>query len=84
MEFIGQLHDYDHTFEVSREFRRVSQEKGLKAAIEWRDAKYGDDYRVLKRTAAEKGTEFRFPQVLSMPEVKEALEKYEAERKKES
>lgn len=83
MEFIGKLHDYSHTFDAVREFGQISREKGLRAALEWRDSKFGDDYRALKRMATEKGTEFRFPQVLSMPEVKEALERYEAERKKQ-
>ena len=83
MEFTGKLHDYSHTFDAVGEFGRVSREKGLRVALEWRDGKFGDDYRALKRTATEKGTEFRFPQVLSLPEVKEALEKYEAERKKQ-
>ena len=83
MEFVGKLHDYSHTFDAVREFGKISQEKGLRAALEWRDGKFGDDYRALKKMATEKGTEFAFPQVLSMPEVKEALEKYEAERKKQ-
>lgn len=82
MEFIGKLHDYSHTFDAVREFGRISREEGLKAALEWRDGKFGDDYRALKRMAAEKGTKYRFPQVLSIPEIKEALEKYEAQRKK--
>ncbi|MFC2005418.1 enoyl-CoA hydratase-related protein [Chloroflexota bacterium] len=82
MEFTGKLHDYSHTFDSVREWGRMVKEKGLGGALEWRDSKFGDDYRALKRTAREKGTEARFPQVLSMPEVKEALEKYEAERKK--
>ncbi len=84
MEFVGKLHDYSHTFDSVREFGQVSREKGLRAALEWRDGKFGDDYRALKKTATEKGTEFRFPQALSMPAVKEALEKYEANRKKQS
>jgi enoyl-CoA hydratase len=83
MEFIGKLHDYSHTFDAVREWGRMSQEKGLRGALEWRDSKFGDDFRALKKMAAEQGTEFSFPQVLSMPEVKEALEKYEAERKKQ-
>lgn len=81
MEFVGKLHDYSHTFDSVREFGRVSQEKGLKAASEWRDGKFGDDYRALKKMATEKGTEYRFPQELSMFEIKEALEKYEAGKK---
>jgi len=81
MEFVGKLHDYSHTFDSVREFGRVSQEKGLKAALEWRDGKFGDDYRSLKKMATEKGTEYRFPQELSMSEIKEALEKYEAGKK---
>ena len=83
MEFIGKLHDYSHTFDSVREFGKISREQGLRTALEWRDGKFGDDYRALKKTATEKGTEFSFPQVLSMPEIKEALEKYEAERKKQ-
>ena len=83
MEFGGKLHDYSHSFDAVREFGHISKEEGLKAALKWRDGKFGDDYRALKRTATEKGTEFGFPQALSMPEVKEALEKYEAERKKQ-
>jgi len=55
----------------------------LRAALEWRDSKFGDDYRALKKMTTEKGTDFAFPQALSMPEIKEALEKYEAERKKQ-
>lgn len=82
-EFIGKLHDYSHNFDAVREFGRVSQEKGLRAALEWRDSKFGDDYRALQKMATEKGTEFRFPQVLSMPEVKEALEKYQADRQQQ-
>ena len=81
MDFVGKLHDYSHTFESTREFFKVSSEKGLRAALEWRDGKFGDDYRNLSKTATEKGTDFDFPQALSMPEVKEALEKFEAERK---
>ena len=83
MEFVGKLHDYSHTFDSTREFFQVSREKGLRAALEWRDGKFGDDYRALKKTATEKGTDFAFPQALSMPEVTQALEKYEAERKKQ-
>ena len=62
----------------------MSREEGLRAALEWRDGKFGDDYRALQKMATEKGTDFPFPQALSMPVIKEALEKYEAERKKES
>ena len=83
MDFTGKLHDYSHHFDSTREFGEISKEKGLRAALEWRDGKFGDDYRTLKRMATEKGTEFSFPQVLSMPEAREALEKYEAERKKQ-
>ena len=82
-EFTGQLHDYSHGFDAVAEFGRMSKEKGLRAALEWRDSKFGDDFRGLKKMATEKGTEFRFPQVLSMPEVREALAKYETERKKQ-
>ena len=83
MDFVGKLHDLSHTFESTREFFKVSKEEGLRAALEWRDGKFGDDYRNLRKTATEKGTDFSFPQALSMPEVKEALEKFEAERKKQ-
>jgi hypothetical protein len=82
MEFIGKLHDYSHTFDSVREFGRISREEGLRAALEWRDGKFGDDYRLLKRKATEEDTEYRFPHVLSIPEIRDALEKYEAERKK--
>ncbi|HJN51390.1 MAG: enoyl-CoA hydratase-related protein [Pseudomonadales bacterium] len=81
MEFVGKLHDYSHTFESTREFFKVSSEKGLRGALEWRDGKFGDDYRALHKNATDNGTEFSFPQALSMPEVKEALDKFEAERK---
>ena len=83
MEFTGKLHDYSHTFDATNEFFQISKEKGLRAALEWRDSKFGDDYRALKKMATEEGTQFRFPQELSMSEVREALEKYEAERKKQ-
>lgn len=83
MEFIGKLHDYSHTFDAVREWGQISREKGLRAALEWRDNKFGDDYRALKRMVTEKGTQFSFPQVLSMSEVREALDRYEAERKKQ-
>ncbi len=82
IEFVGQLHDYSHTFDAVREFGRILREKGLAAALHWRDDKFGDDMRKLREMAMEKGTGFRFPQVLSVPEVKVALEKYEAERRK--
>lgn len=82
MEFTGKLHDLSHRFESTQEFFKIREEEGLNAAVEWRDGKFGDDYRALRRTATEKGTDFRFPQALSMPEVKEALERFEAERKK--
>jgi len=82
VELVGKFHDYSHTFAAVREFGRISQEKGLRAALEWRDGKFGDDFRALSRMAIEEGTEFRFPQVLSVPEVNEALAKYEAERQK--
>ena len=81
-EFIGQLHDYSHKFDAVAEFGHLSEEKGLRAALEWRDDKFGDDFRGLNRMAAKEGTDFRFPQVLSMPDIKEALAKYEANRKK--
>jgi enoyl-CoA hydratase len=80
IECAGQLHDYTHTFDFNREFRQMRKEKGLRVALEWRDTKFGNDLRNLKKMATEKGTDFRFPQVLSMPEVKEALEKYETGR----
>ena len=83
MEFTGKLHDYSHTFDSVREFGRRSQQDGLNAALAWRDGKFGDDFRALRRMAAEKGTDYPFPQALSMPEVREALEKYEEERKGE-
>ena len=87
MEFLGQMHDYSHTFDSVQEFGRVRQEQGVDAALRWRDAKFGDDYRALKAGAAEKGTDYRFPQVLFMPETREAIDralaKYEAERKKQ-
>lgn len=82
-EMIGQLHDYSHTFDSVKEWGRMVKEKGLNGALAWRDGKFGDDYRALRKMAQEKGTDFRFPQGLFMPEVKEALEKYEAERKKQ-
>lgn len=82
-EMIGQLHDYSHTFDSVKEWGRIVKERGLAGALEWRDGKFGDDYRALRKMAQEKGTDFRFPQGLFMPEVKEALEKYEAERKKQ-
>jgi len=84
MEFVGKLHDYSHTFDSTREFFRIRAEEGLRAALEWRDGKFGDDYRALRRTATEKGTDASFPQALSMPEVQEALDRYEAERKKQA
>lgn len=84
MEFVGKLHDYSHTFESTREFFKIRAEDGLRAALEWRDGKFGDDYRALSKTATEKGTDFKFPQALSMPEVKEALERFEEERKKQN
>jgi enoyl-CoA hydratase len=83
IEIAGQFHDYLQTFESVHEFDRISKTKGLRAALEWRDGKFGNDLRSLKAMATEKGTDFRFPQVLSMPEVKEGLDKFEAERKKE-
>jgi len=83
IEIMGQLHDYSHSFEFVDEWRRMKQEKGLRGALEWRDDKFGNDLRSLRKMATEKGTNFRFPQVLSMPEVKEGLARYEAERKKE-
>jgi hypothetical protein len=83
MEFTGKLHDYSHTFEGVQEWGKMSREKGLNAALAWRDGKYGDDFRALRKMAAEKGTDYPFPQALSMPEVREGLDKYEEERKKE-
>jgi hypothetical protein len=83
IEFNGQLHDYSHTYPAVQEFGKVSREKGLRAVLEWGDNKFGNDLRNLRKMAQEKGTGFRFPQVLSMPEVGEALQKCEAERKKE-
>ncbi|MBI4304151.1 MAG: enoyl-CoA hydratase/isomerase family protein [Chloroflexi bacterium] len=84
IEIAGLLHDYAQTFDASREFGRISKEKGLNYALEWRDAKFGNDFRSLKKMASEKGVNIRFPQALSMPEVKQALEKFEAERKKQA
>jgi len=82
IEFNAQLHDYSHTYPAVQEFGKISREKGLRAALEWRDNKFGNDLRNLRKTAQEKGTDFRFPQVLSIPEVKGALDKYEVERKR--
>jgi len=82
MESAGKLHDYSHTFEGVQEWGKMSREKGLNAALAWRDGKYGDDFRALRKMAAEKGTDYPFPQALSMPEVREGLQKYEEERKK--
>ena len=84
IEFNGQLHDYSHTYPALQEFGKISREKGLRTALEWRDNKFGNDLRNLRKMAQERGTAFGFPQVLSMPEVQEALKKYEAERKKDS
>ncbi len=84
MEFVGKLHDYSHTFDSTQEFFKISNEEGLRAALEWRDGKFGDDYRALRKAATEEGTDVSFPQALSMPEVQEALEKFEAERKKQN
>ena len=81
VELNGQLHDYSHTYPAVQEFGKMNREKGLRAALEWRDNKFGNDLRTLRKTAQEKGTDFTFPQVLSMPEVKEALQKYESERR---
>ncbi|MBI4304064.1 MAG: enoyl-CoA hydratase/isomerase family protein [Chloroflexi bacterium] len=83
LDLVGQLHDYSHTFPAVQEFGKMSKEKGLRVALEWRDGKFGDDMRELRKMAQEKGTNFRFPQALSMPGVVEALEKYEVQRKKE-
>jgi len=33
MEFVGKLHDYSHTFDAVAEWGRMSQEKGLRAAL---------------------------------------------------
>jgi enoyl-CoA hydratase len=82
LEFVGKLHDYSHTFPAVQEFNRISREQGLNAALEWRDGKFGDDYRALKKMATEQGTNFRFPQELSMAEIQEALDEYMAKRKK--
>ncbi len=84
IEYAGQLHDYSHMYPAVQEFGKMNKEKGLRTALEWRDNKFGNDMRNLRRMAQEKGTNFRFPQVLSMPEAKEALEKFEVERKKKS
>ncbi len=81
MEYAGKLHDYSHHFDSVREFGKISHEQGLRTALEWRDGKFGDDFRALRKTATENGTDFPFPQELSMPEIREALDKYEAERK---
>jgi len=87
-ELFTQFHDYSHTFDSVGEFNRVSREKGLQAALAWRDGKFGDDFRALKAAAAKKGTDYPFPQVLSMPETRAAVEKamedYQEERKKRS
>ncbi|MBI4337937.1 MAG: enoyl-CoA hydratase/isomerase family protein [Chloroflexi bacterium] len=71
LEFVGKLHDYSHTFPADQEFGRISREKGLNAALAWRDGKFGDDYRALKKAAAEKQVEPRFPAVLSMSEIRQ-------------
>ncbi len=72
----GQLiHDYGQMYEDVQEFGKMNKEKGLRAALEWRDNKFGNDIRNLRKMATEQGTGFRFPQVLSVPEAKKALEK---------
>ncbi len=82
IEYAGQLHDYVQMYESVREWSSRNKKEGLRTALEWRDAKFGNDLRTLKKMATEKGTEYRFPQVLSMPEIKTALVEYEAEMKK--
>jgi len=84
MEYAGKLHDYSHTFDSVQEFSRVSREEGLNAALKWRDGKFGDDYRALKKMATDQGTDYRFPQELSMSEIREALEEYMAKRQNQS
>jgi len=57
-------------------------DNGYNTALAWRNGKFGDDYRALRRMASEKVTDYPFPQALAMPEVRESLDKYEEERKK--
>ncbi|MBI4303813.1 MAG: enoyl-CoA hydratase/isomerase family protein [Chloroflexi bacterium] len=82
-ELLGKIHDYAQTFPDVKEFQVMNKEKGLRTALEWRDMKFGNDFRALKRMATEKGTNYRFPQALSMPEFKEGPKKYEEAMKKE-
>lgn len=82
MEYAGKLHDYSHDFDSVREFGKISREQGLRSALEWRDGKFGDDFRALKSMASKEGTDFPFPQAHAMPEIRQALDRYEEERKK--
>jgi enoyl-CoA hydratase len=81
IEMTGQLHDYSHALDATREFTNIKKAKGLRTALEWRDNKFGDDLRGLRKMAQEKGTNYRFPQVHALPQVKEAMEKFEVMRK---
>ncbi len=83
VEFTGMLHDYSHTFPADHEFTNIKKAKGLRAAIDWRDGKFGDDFRSLRKMAQEQGTNYPFPQVHQVPSVKEAIEKDKAARKAE-
>jgi enoyl-CoA hydratase len=83
IEYAGQMHDYSHGFEDVSEWGKQKKGQGLRAALEWRDNKFGNDLRNLRKMASEKGTDYRFPQVLSVPEVKKAMDDYEVERKAE-
>lgn len=42
LEYAAKIHDYSHTMPSTREFGRITREKGLKAALDWRDTKFGD------------------------------------------
>ncbi len=78
-EIVGKLHDYSSTFPPVEGgmgmFGKISREKGLNAALAWRDYKFGNDYRALKGLATEKGTDYSFPQAYSMPEMREFIKK---------
>jgi len=42
IEHAGVIHDHAHSMPSTQEFKRMTQEKGLKAALDHRDTKFGD------------------------------------------
>ncbi|MBI2958067.1 MAG: enoyl-CoA hydratase/isomerase family protein [Chloroflexi bacterium] len=80
IDVVTKIHDYGHTFEPTSEWRQKVKDVGVKAAFDWLNNKFGDDVRALGKMARERGVQFAFPQVLSMPEVKQGVLWFDAQR----